>query len=100
MTDNHWNAYKKAFNLAEKDVFPGERGVVDLFEKIYETDKKDLFPILANESALLVVDMQKDFVAPNSPLWCPEARRQIPKIKDLIRACRANGVPVIFTQNN
>ena len=100
MTDNHWNAYKKAFNLAEKDVFPGERDVVDLFEKIYETDKKDLFPILANESALLIVDMQNDFVGLKAPLWCPEARRQIPKIRRLIRVCRNIGVPVIFTLNN
>jgi nicotinamidase-related amidase len=100
MTDNHWDAYKKVFNLAEKDILPGERDVVDLFEKIYGTDKRNLFPILANESALLVVDMQNDFVAPQAPLWCPEARRQMPKIKTLIRVCRAIGVPVIFTQNN
>jgi nicotinamidase-related amidase len=100
MTDDHWNAYKKVFNLAEKDAFPGERDVVDLFEKIYETDKSDRFPILANESALLIVDMQNDFVAPNAPLWCPEARRQLPKIKRLISVCRTIRVPVIFTQNN
>lgn len=56
------------------------------------------FPIEAARCALLVIDMQDEFVKPNwTPFWVPEATRQVPRIKRLIHHCRARGVPVIFT---
>lgn len=48
-------------------------------------------------SALLVVDLQNDFVAEGAIMEVPEARRQIPRVKKLIECCRRLGVPVIYT---
>ncbi|MCR4420669.1 MAG: isochorismatase family cysteine hydrolase [Clostridia bacterium] len=50
-----------------------------------------------DRSALLVIDLQNDFVAPGAIMEVPEARRQIPKVKALIEGCRRLGVPVIYT---
>ncbi len=56
------------------------------------------FDFSAVSSALLVIDMQDEFVRPNwAPCWVPEATRLVPRIGHLIGVCRAAGVPVIFT---
>jgi nicotinamidase-related amidase len=56
------------------------------------------FTFSRNECALLVIDMQDEFVKPNwTPFWVPEATRQVPLIKQLIEHCRACQVPVIYT---
>jgi len=56
------------------------------------------FDIKAGKCALLVIDMQDEFVKPKwTSYWIPEATRQIPKIKILIDNCRERGVPVIYT---
>jgi nicotinamidase-related amidase len=48
--------------------------------------------------ALVVVDMQNDFVRAGAPLEVPDARRTIPVHQELIAACRVLGVPVIYTK--
>lgn len=56
------------------------------------------FELVAQHAALLVIDMQDEFVRPGwTPFWVPEATRQVPRIQQLISACRQAGVPVIFT---
>jgi nicotinamidase-related amidase len=56
------------------------------------------FAIKKDKCALLVIDMQDEFVQPHStPYWIPEATRQVPLIKKLIAACRHHAIPVIFT---
>ncbi|GHO47199.1 cysteine hydrolase family protein [Ktedonospora formicarum] len=56
------------------------------------------FGVERDYCALLVIDMQEEFVKPHStPFWVPEATRQVPLIKQLIEACRAKSVPVIYT---
>ena len=56
------------------------------------------FEIVRAKCALLVIDMQEEFVKPHwTPDWVPEATRQVPRIRRLIEHCRANDVPVIFT---
>src|SRR5262249_22219513 len=56
------------------------------------------FAVEREHCALLVIDMQDEFVKPHwTPFWVPEATRQVPRIKRLIDACRADGVPVIYT---
>jgi nicotinamidase-related amidase len=47
--------------------------------------------------ALLVVDMQNDFVREGAPLEVPDARRTIAPIRRLIARFRALGRPVVFT---
>lgn len=56
------------------------------------------FQVERERCALLVIDMQDEFVKPHwTPFWVPEATRQVPLIKQLITACRASSVPVIYT---
>ena len=74
-----------------------EQDVLDLARKAYkEGDAK--FKILPEKCALLVIDMQYEFVKPHwCPDWVPEATRQVPSIKRLIEHCRSNNIPVIYT---
>ena len=48
--------------------------------------------------ALLVIDMQNDFVRPGAPLEVPSARDTIPVISGLIEKFRRKGLPVIYTR--
>jgi nicotinamidase-related amidase len=48
--------------------------------------------------ALVVVDMQNDFVRVGAPLEVPESRATIPAHQSLIAACRELDVPVIYTK--
>jgi nicotinamidase-related amidase len=57
-----------------------------------------MFTIVPEKCALLVIDMQEEFVKPGwTPYLVPEATRQVSKIKKLIEHCRKANVPVIFT---
>jgi nicotinamidase-related amidase len=74
-----------------------EKLVLDLAKKGYESGEGK-FDIIADKCALLVIDMQDEFVKPRwSPYWVPEATRQVPRIKSLIEHCREKNIPVIFT---
>jgi len=53
----------------------------------------------ARRSALLVVDMQRDFVEEGRPMEVPMARARVPEMRALIAGARDAGVPVIFTQH-
>lgn len=49
--------------------------------------------------ALVIVDMQVDFVDPGSPSTCaPIAQERLPAIQSLLNASRAVAIPVFFTQ--
>ncbi|MFW9975450.1 MAG: cysteine hydrolase family protein [Candidatus Thorarchaeota archaeon] len=74
-----------------------EEFVLQLARKAYNEGDAD-FDITPECCALLVIDMQDEFVKPHwSPDWVPEATRQVPRIKNLIEHCRRRNVPVIFT---
>lgn len=74
-----------------------EEQVLDLAKKAYEKGRAE-FDIIPEKCALLVIDMQDEFVKPHwTPDWVPEATRQVPLIKRLIEHCRAKKIPVIFT---
>jgi ureidoacrylate peracid hydrolase len=47
--------------------------------------------------ALLVIDMQNDFVREGAIMEVPETRNQLPRIATLIDACRALDIPIIYT---
>jgi nicotinamidase-related amidase len=49
-------------------------------------------------SALLVVDMQNDFLLPGAPVRADGGMNLVPVIAALARDCRQLGLPVIFTQ--
>lgn len=74
-----------------------EQQVLDLAEKAYESGNAK-FDIAPKKCALLVIDMQDEFVKPHwTPYWVPEATRQVPRIKSLVEHCREKKIPVIFT---
>ena len=53
----------------------------------------------AAKSAVIVVDMQNDFVKPNGTLMVPDAGGTIAAIQSLLAQARANGTPVAYTQD-
>jgi nicotinamidase-related amidase len=50
-------------------------------------------------SALLIVDMQNDFVDPRGKLFVPSAPDTVPKVKSLVDRARSSGVQIIYTQD-
>ncbi|MFF8422666.1 cysteine hydrolase family protein [Streptomyces sp. NPDC015680] len=56
------------------------------------------FDVRPERAALLVIDMQDEFVRPGwSPYWVPAATRMAPGLHQLVEDCRAAAVPVIWT---
>lgn len=53
----------------------------------------------AAQSALIVIDMQNDFVHENGSLVCPPAKQTVPRILSLLEAARSSGAHVIYTQD-
>jgi nicotinamidase-related amidase len=49
------------------------------------------------KTAMIVVDMQNDFVAPGGGLETPAARAMVPRLVEALRICRSNGIKVIYT---
>jgi nicotinamidase-related amidase len=56
------------------------------------------FPIVVARTALVVVDMQNDFVRVGAPQEVPDARATIRVIRRLVDRCHALGRPVVFTR--
>lgn len=57
-----------------------------------------MFDLSPGSTALVVVDMQNDFVRVGAPLEVPDARATIPAQRRLLDAFRAAGRPVVFTK--
>jgi nicotinamidase-related amidase len=53
----------------------------------------------AAKSAVIVVDMQNDFVTPGGKLVVPAAEATVPAIQQLLAAARGSGVRVAYTQD-
>lgn len=71
--------------------------IMSLARKAYEEGDAG-FEIVRENCALLVIDMEEEFVKPHwTPFWVPEATRQVEKIKALITHCRERKIPVIYT---
>jgi nicotinamidase-related amidase len=74
-----------------------EQDVLKLARRAYSEGDAQ-FEIMSDTCALLVIDMQDEFVKPHwSPDWVPEATKQVPRIRRLIEHCRDNNIPVIYT---
>jgi ureidoacrylate peracid hydrolase len=50
-----------------------------------------------HKTAMIVVDMENDFIAPGAPLETPVGRVMLPTLKRALAFCRAQGVHVIYT---
>lgn len=51
------------------------------------------------KSALIVIDMQNDFIQEDAVLSVKMAREMIPTMKRIIDTCREHQIPVIYTQH-
>jgi biuret amidohydrolase len=48
-------------------------------------------------TALIVVDMQNDFVAAGAPMESRAGREMVPRLNQALACCREQGIPVIYT---
>jgi len=74
--------------LSAPGVFEGERQFIQFADHDYDVDRHWAFRIKREQCALIVVDLQEDFVNPKNPMCVPEAYRQIPCVKRTIEASR------------
>ena len=61
-------------------------------------DRSEPFIRKPEATALLVIDMQNDFLLPGSPVAAPGGLELVPAISRLARRARQAGAPVVFTQ--
>jgi len=54
--------------------------------------------MIHGKAALLVIDVQHDFIDEKAPVHCVGGKDMLPRIKRLIEACRKANIPVIYTQ--
>lgn len=54
--------------------------------------------MIHGRAALLVIDVQHDFVDEDAPVHCVGGKDMLPKVKALIDECKAAGIPVVYTQ--
>jgi nicotinamidase-related amidase len=89
-----------AETLSAPGLYAGEAEFIRFADRDYDTDRHHAFRITPGETALVVVDLQEDFVNPAHPMCVPEAYRQIPRVNALIAACRAKDMPILFTEHS
>ena len=54
------------------------------------------YPIIPEKTAMIVVDMQNDFVQEGAPIEIPRARTMVPRLNRLLDVCRRHQIPVIY----
>lgn len=55
------------------------------------------FELARGNTGLLVIDMQRDFIAAGAPYECASGREMVEKLNELIAACREAEMPIVFT---
>ena len=67
--------------------------------EVPEIPLKDRIRLLATTTAVIVVDMQNDFIKPRGSLVVPAAMETVPQIQRLLRDARTAGARVVYTQD-
>ena len=57
-----------------------------------------VFRLDREKTALIIVDMQNDFVREGGALEIPDARTRIPGVQKAIQGCRDFGIPIVFVK--
>lgn len=52
-----------------------------------------------NRTAVIVVDMENDFIAPGAPMETPMGTKLVPKLNEFLDECRELGVYIIYTSH-
>jgi len=61
-----------------------------------EEQKQIPYKMEIHKTAVVVVDMQNDFVREGAPMSLPSCREAIPNAKRVIDACRQAGMPIVY----
>jgi ureidoacrylate peracid hydrolase len=74
--------------------------VTEIPDPLHATQERidQLHRCQAGRTALLVIDMQRGFLDPGAALEVPPGRQIVPNVRRLVAVCRAEQIPVIFTQ--
>jgi nicotinamidase-related amidase len=67
--------------------------------EVPEISFKDEVQLPARETAVVVIDMQNDFVEPDGALVVPAASETVPHIRQLLDLARAHDVRIAYTQD-
>ncbi len=67
--------------------------------EVPEIAYKDKITLHPKNTALIIVDMQNDFVKEKGNLVVPAAGETVPRIRKLLTSARKSGVPVAYTQD-
>ena len=67
--------------------------------EVPELQFRDKVKLPADKSALIIVDMQNDFVKEGGKLMVPAASETIVPIRQLLEKCRKADMPVVYTQD-
>lgn len=74
-----------------------EEEILKLAQHQYEQGNAN-FTLNPQKTALLVIDMQDEFIKPHwTHFWIPQATKIVPKINKIIHTCRNHKIPIIFT---
>jgi bifunctional isochorismate lyase/aryl carrier protein len=68
-----------------------------IFEKVKKYRKYHNIEFLPENSALLIIDMQRYFLSPSSHAYIPSSGAILPGLKKLISLYKEKNLPVIFT---
>ena len=60
----------------------------------------NLWKVKKEECALIIVDMQHDFISEGAPIECPGGRDIIPNIKKVKEWAKKNNIPVFYTKES
>ncbi|MFO7743555.1 MAG: isochorismatase family cysteine hydrolase [Anaerolineae bacterium] len=75
------------------DFIPGET------VEVPEIPFKEEVELRADKTALVIVDMQNDFVHPDGALYVPAAKETLPRIRVFLGRARESGVHIAYTQD-
>lgn len=66
--------------------------------RVVDTEGAPSFVADLRRAALLVIDMQAEFMEPDwTAFWVPDATRMVPRLATVLAAARRAGIPVIYT---
>lgn len=60
----------------------------------------NLWKIKKENCALIIIDMQHDFISEGAPIECPGGRAIIPNIKKIKEWAKNNNIPVFYTKES
>ena len=60
---------------------------------------RDLTEVDFTKTAVIVVDMQNDFLLPDAPFYVEMGAKMVPGLADFLCYCRGKGLPVIYTRH-